>query len=171
MSSKLLHGGNNDCGMCVRKTGLLQFEETNVAIATYTAVCALVFGLLAFSFYKLMEPTRLPNFGLLAYKPPPATVVTYPPEALSDVTRATLPPAAGPPPDEPALETVARAIPSAEPTDLASMAAAPPVQIPRAAKSGRPRARKPATARTVSPRAQPPSGGFMAAYPGYAAVQ
>src|SRR5262249_55614380 len=131
----------------------------------------LVFGLLAFGFYKLMEPTQRPNYGLAAYKPPPATVITYPPEALSDVARVTLPPAAGQPPGEPAVETAARAAHSSEPTDLAAMAAAPPVEIPRAAKSGRPRARKSVTARTASSRAQPHSGGFIAAYPGYAAVR
>jgi hypothetical protein len=149
----------------------VQFEKTDVAIATYAAVFGLIFGLLAFGFYKLMEPTRRPNFGLLAYKPPSATVIAYPPEALSDVTRAVLPLAAGQPPDEPALETGARAVHSAEPTDLAAMAAVPPVEIRPAAKPERARVRKSVTARTVSPRAQHRSGGFIAAYPGYAAVR
>jgi hypothetical protein len=40
-----------------------------------------VCGLLGFAFYKLMQPTQIPNPGLAAYKPPPATVINYPPVA------------------------------------------------------------------------------------------
>jgi hypothetical protein len=34
-------------------------------------------GLIAFALYHSMQPTRLINPGLAAYKPPPRTVVTY----------------------------------------------------------------------------------------------
>ena len=36
-----------------------------------------VFGLLAAYFYFLMQPQNIPNPGLAAYKPPPATVIDY----------------------------------------------------------------------------------------------
>src|SRR5687768_9582328 len=36
-----------------------------------------VFGLLAACFYSLMQPQHIPNPGLAAYKPPPATVIDY----------------------------------------------------------------------------------------------
>ena len=75
--------------------------QSDVAIATYAAICALIFGMLAYGFYKIMEPVRLPNSGLLAYKPPPATVLNYSPAALSDVTQTVTSPAAGEPSDAP----------------------------------------------------------------------
>ena len=34
-------------------------------------------GLIAFALYYSMQPTRVANPGLAAYKPPPRTVLTY----------------------------------------------------------------------------------------------
>src|SRR5262245_24363754 len=133
-------------------------------------ICASIYGLLAFAFHTLTQPTRITNIGLLAYQPPPATVLTYPAGALSDVTRAMPPPAApgavdrissaGNPPEE-TTPTVIQAPPRA----FAAMAAAP--QVKR--RTARPR--KPAAAQTIVRNRFQPSGGLAAAYPGYAAVR
>ncbi|MFZ1088068.1 MAG: hypothetical protein WAN75_02180, partial [Xanthobacteraceae bacterium] len=37
----------------------------------------LVYGFFGFGFYKMFQPLQFPNPGLAAYKPPPATVITY----------------------------------------------------------------------------------------------
>jgi hypothetical protein len=66
---------------CAMRTACVPTEETAVAIASLLTVCALVFGLLGFGFYKLMQPRQIPNPGLAAYKPPPATLIIYPPVA------------------------------------------------------------------------------------------
>ena len=150
---------------------LIQTKNTSAAIATYTIICAALYGLLAFGFYTLMQPARIPNLGLLAYKPPPATVVTYQAEALSDVTRAMPSPATLGAADgisSPASlpeEITSTAIQAPEPKDLAAMAAVPPVKE----RVARPRKRAAARA-TVRNRLQP-SGGVAAAYPGYATVR
>ena len=62
---------------------LIQTKNTSAAIATYAIICASIYGLLAFGFYTLMQPARIPNLGLLTYKPPPATVIAYQAGALS----------------------------------------------------------------------------------------
>src|ERR1700738_1282039 len=61
----------------MRTTGYPQTEESGVAIAFYLAVCMFVCGLFGFGFYNLFQPRQFPNPGLTAYKPPPATVITY----------------------------------------------------------------------------------------------
>src|SRR3984893_7084166 len=61
----------------MRTTGYPQTEETEVAFAFYLAVCMFVCGLFGFGFYNLFQPRQFPNPGLTAYKPPPATVITY----------------------------------------------------------------------------------------------
>src|SRR3954453_14776863 len=63
------------------RTACAPTEGTAVAIASLLTVCMLVCGLLGFGFYKLMQPRQIPNPGLAAYKPPPATVIIYPPVA------------------------------------------------------------------------------------------
>ncbi len=52
-------------------------KENRAAIAVYLAVCMFVYGLFGFGFYKMFQPLQFPNPGLAAYKPPPATVITY----------------------------------------------------------------------------------------------
>ena len=154
---------------------LIQTRKTSVAIATYAIICALLYGLLAFGFYRLMQPARIPNLGLLAYKPPPATIITYQAGALSDVTRAMAPPAAPSAVDRISSpgnlleDTTPTVIQAPEPKDLAAVAAAPPMKGRRVVTEGT--RRKPAAAQaTVRNRLQP-SGGVAAAYPGYAAVR
>ena len=116
-----------------------------------------------------MQPKRIPNVGLLAYKPPTATVITYPTGVLSDVTRVLAPPAGNvrlsdeSPRNRPE-ETAAR---TAKPADFGAMAAAPSVKKrPRAAERVQLRRTK-----AASRKPSEPSGGLVAAYPGYAGVQ
>jgi hypothetical protein len=162
-------------GQVALAPSLIQTKNTSAAIATYAIICASIYGLLAISFYALMQPAQIPNPGLLAYKPPPATVITYQAGALSDVTRAMAPPAAPSAVDRISspgnlLEnTTPTVIQGPEPKDLAAMAAVPPVKERPTRRPARPR--KPAAAQaTVRNRVQP-SGGVAAAYPGYAAVR
>ena len=156
---------------CDLAPSLIQTKNTSAAIATYAIICASIFGLLAFGFHTLMQPTRIPNIGLLAYKPPPATVITYPAGALSDVTRAMPPPSApstGSPRNLPE-ETTPTVIQAPEPKDLAAMAAVSPVKERPTRRPARPR--KPAAAQASVRNRPQPSGGVAAAYPGYAAVR
>ena len=154
---------------CDLAPSLIQTKNTSAALATYAIICASIFGLLAFGFHRLIQPTRIPNIGLLAYKPPPATVTTYPAGALSDVNRAMPPPAAPGAvdriPDNLPEETTPTVIQAPEPRDLAAMAAAPPVKRRTALP------RKPAVAQATIRNRLRPSGGVAAAYPGYAAVR
>ena len=40
-------------------------------------MCMFVYDLFGFGFYNMFQPLQFPNPGLAAYKPPPATVITY----------------------------------------------------------------------------------------------
>ena len=156
---------------CDLAPSLIQTKNTSAAIATYAIICASIYGLLAFGFHTLMQPMRIPNIGLLAYKPPPATVITYPAGALSDVTRA-MPPPSAPSTSSPRNlpeETTPTVIQAPEPKDLAAMAAVSPVKERPTRRPARPR--KPAAAQASVRNRPQPSGGVAAAYPGYAAVR
>ena len=59
------------------RTGYPHIKKTRAAIAVYLAVCMFVYGFFGFGFYKMFQPLQFPNPGLAAYKPPPATVITY----------------------------------------------------------------------------------------------
>ena len=59
------------------RTGYPPIKKTRAAIAVYLAVCMFVYGFFGFGFYKMFQPLQFPNPGLAAYKPPPATVITY----------------------------------------------------------------------------------------------
>ena len=59
------------------RTGYSHTKETAAPIAGYLAVCMFVYGLFGFGFYNMFQPLQFPNPGLAAYKPPPATVITY----------------------------------------------------------------------------------------------
>jgi len=159
-----------------------QNENTSGAIATYAIVFASICSLLVFGFYALMQPNRMPNEGLLAYEPPPATIITNPAgAALSDVTRAISPPAATDPVSNQPLGTLSEetsaVVQAAGPRDLAAiaavpsvkaaMAAAPPVkEQPAATKRA---LRKPAVTHVAVRNHRQTSGGIP--YPGYAALQ
>ena len=48
-----------------------------VALAKHLCMYCAGAGLIAFALYYAMQPTRVANPGLAAYKPPPRTVMTY----------------------------------------------------------------------------------------------
>src|SRR5262252_1407143 len=48
-----------------------------VALAEHLCMYCAGAGLIAFALYYAMQPTRVANPGLAAYKPPPRTVITY----------------------------------------------------------------------------------------------
>jgi hypothetical protein len=65
------------------RAGYRQTEASGAAITLHLLFCMSVFGLLAFGFYSMFSPRYIPNDGLAAYSPPPATIINYP-----SITRA-----------------------------------------------------------------------------------
>src|ERR1700681_4762397 len=141
----------------MRTTGYPQTEETEVAFAFYLAVCMFVCGLFGFGFYNLFQPRQFPNPGLTAYKPPPATVITY---------AATAKFAYGEPaPSEMAPTPVV----FAPAPHVSRNATKPPASRNVEAKARQ--AHSPRPERTTSSRAHSESRSVAAVYPGYAAVR
>lgn len=52
-------------------------DSVGVALAEHLCMYCAGAGLIAFALYHAMQPTRVANPGLAAYKPPPRTVITY----------------------------------------------------------------------------------------------
>jgi len=52
-------------------------DGPTAALGIYLVVYCAVGACLAFGLYSLLQPSRVPNFGLAAYAPPPGAVVTY----------------------------------------------------------------------------------------------
>jgi len=52
-------------------------EGVTAALAEHFCMYCAGAGFIAFALYYSMQPTRMVNPGLAAYKPPPRTVVTY----------------------------------------------------------------------------------------------
>jgi hypothetical protein len=52
-------------------------DGVTVALAEHLCMYCAAAGLIAFALYYAMQPTRVANPGLAAYKPPPRTVMTY----------------------------------------------------------------------------------------------
>jgi hypothetical protein len=50
-------------------------DGANVGLAVYVGVCCGITVCLTLGFYWLMQPTRMVNPGLAAYKPPPGTAM------------------------------------------------------------------------------------------------
>ena len=80
-----------------------------VGLAEHLCMYCAGAGLIAFALYYAMQPTRVANPGLAAYKPPPRTVMTYT-VPLTFEREATTPAAAAAP--EP--ETVGASLPEAK---------------------------------------------------------
>jgi hypothetical protein len=57
---------------------LTDSRRQDLSLAAGVGFCLGVYVVLAFAFHWLMQPTVSTNYGLAAYKPPPATVVVYP---------------------------------------------------------------------------------------------
>jgi hypothetical protein len=50
-------------------------DGATVALAIYAVICCAVTVCLALGLYELMQPRRIANPGLAAYKPPPGTII------------------------------------------------------------------------------------------------
>jgi hypothetical protein len=54
-----------------------RIDGTSAAVGIPVAAYMIVLSLFALWFYSLLQPRYTPNPGLAAYKPPPATVISY----------------------------------------------------------------------------------------------
>jgi hypothetical protein len=156
----------------MRTTGYSQTEESGVAIAFYLAVCMFACGLFGFGFYNLFQPRQFPNPGLTAYKPPPATVVTYAATARFAYGEPAPSETATEEPSHGAPDETTRAYASATPS---AMAPTPIVFAPAPARRNveakARQAHSPRPERTASSRAHSESRSVAVVYPGYAAVR
>jgi hypothetical protein len=111
------------------RTGYPQTEETGAAIALRLAVSIFVCGLFGLGFYNMLQPRQIPNPGLTAYRPPPATVIRYAATAKFIYGQAAPPEVAteAPSKDTPD-ETTGRAAQLTEPTIPVVSVPAPPVK-------------------------------------------
>ena len=164
------------------RTGYSHTKETAAPIAGYLAVCMFAYGLFGFGFYNMFQPHKFPNPGLAAYKPPPATVITYAAPAKlihgepAPFETATEEPSHGAP------DEATRAYASATPLVTAAIPVAPVPHVKREAAT-RPangrrveakarQAHSPRAEGTASSRAHSEPRSVAAVYQGgYAAVQ
>lgn len=159
-------------------------DQANSTIALYVVACLSACALFGFGFYTMLQPRHIPNLGLAAYKPFPATVTD-----LTGSNKLIYPtePAATDMADASSDETTGRARELAQP--------APPVSPLPAHQGGtqaetgsakkqfaeRPARARIAAAKRREPALQRPEHGVFsrveaesrslaAAFPGYAAI-
>ena len=167
----------------MRTSGYPQTEKTGVAIAYYLAVCMFVCGLFGFGFYNMFQPRQFPNPGLTAYKPPPATVITYAGTAKFAYGEPAPSETATEEPSHGAPDETTRAYASATPlVTAASPVAHMPVPHVKREAATRPakvrgveakarQAHSSRAERTASSRAHSEPRSVAAVYPGFAAVR
>jgi hypothetical protein len=162
----------------MRTKGYPQTEDARVAIAFYLAVCMLVCGLFGFGFYNMFQPRQIPNPGLTAYKPPPATVITYAATAKFAYGEPAPSETATEEPSHDAPDEATHAYASVTPSVTAAIPVAhmpvPHVKREAATRPARTKARQghsPRAERTASSRAHSESRSVAAVYPGFAAVR
>ena len=161
------------------RTGYPHIKKTGAAIAVYLAVCMLVYGFFGFGFYKMFQPLQFPNPGLAAYKPPPATVITYAATAKLIYGEPAPFETATEEPSHDAPDEATRAYASATPLVTAAIPVAhmpvPHVKREAATRLARTKARQghsPRAERTASSRAHSERRSVAAVYQGgYAAVR
>src|SRR5262249_20975473 len=61
----------------MRRSSEEEPDGVTVALAEHLCMYCAGAGLIAFALYYAMQPTRVANPGLAAYKPPPRTIMTY----------------------------------------------------------------------------------------------
>ena len=166
------------------RTGYPHIKKTGTAIAIHLAVCMLVYGFFGFGFYKMFQPLQFPNPGLAAYKPPPATVITYVPTAKLIYGQPAPSETATEEPSHDAPDEATRAYASATPLVTAAIpvahmpvphvkreAATRPAKVWRVEAKAR-QAHSSRAERTASSRAHSEPRSVAAVYQrGYAAVQ
>src|SRR5712671_110911 len=64
----------------------------DLSLAAGVGFCLGAYVLLAVAFHWLMQPTVSENYGIAAYKPPPATIVVYPKTPFISPAPSELPP-------------------------------------------------------------------------------
>ena len=158
------------------RTGYPRTEETGVAIAFYLAVCMFVCSLFGFGFYNMFQPLQFPNPGLAAYKPPPATIITYAATAKFAYGEPASSETATEEPSHDAPDETSRAYASATPSVTDPIAHMPVPHVKREAPTrlARTKARQahsPRAERTASSRAHSETRSVAAVYPGFAAVR
>ena len=160
------------------RTGYPNIKKTGAPIAGYLAVCMLVYGFFGFGFYKMFQPLQFPNPGLAAYKPPPATVITYAATAKLIYGEPAPSETATEEPSHDAPDEATRAYASATPLVTAAIPVAhmpvPHVKREAATRLARTKARQghsPRAERTASSRAHSEPRSVAAVYPGFAAVR
>ena len=165
------------------RTGYPHIKKTGTAIAIHLAVCMLVYGFFGFGFYKMFQPLQFPNPGLAAYKPPPATVITYAATAKLIYGEPAPPETATEEPSHDAPDEATRAYASATPlVTAASPVAHMPVPHVKREAATRPakvrgveakarQAHSSRAERTASSRAHSEPRSVAAVYPGFAAVR
>ena len=76
-------------------------DGATVELAIYAVICCAVTVCLALGLYELMQPRRIANPGLAAYKPPPGTIINLvglaPPAPRPEVITASIEPPVDPP--------------------------------------------------------------------------
>ena len=76
-------------------------DGATVALAIYAVICCTVTLCLALGLYELMQPRRIANPGLAAYKPPPGTIINLvglaPPAPRPEIITASIEPPVDPP--------------------------------------------------------------------------
>ena len=165
------------------RTGYPHIKKTGTAIAIHLAVCMLVYGFFGFGFYKMFQSLQFPNPGLAAYKPPPATVITYAATAKLIYGEPAPSETATEEPSHDAPDEATRAYASATPLVTAALPVAPmPVPHVKREAATRPakvrgvetkarQAHSSRAERTASSRAHSEPRSVAAVYPGFAAVR
>jgi hypothetical protein len=110
----------------------IERDGLGVALGFHLVAYSVAFGCFALGLYTVMQPQRLPNPGLAAYKPPPATVIDVVGPLLSLPTQAV----------EVASIDLAPPLPAAP---VATAAAVPELQPPSPApvQAARPKRQRP----------------------------
>jgi hypothetical protein len=65
-------------------------DRASVGLTIHAGVCCAVVAFFAFGVYRLMQPTRMENPGLAAYKAPPATAPITPFAGSGDPVRVAM---------------------------------------------------------------------------------
>ena len=86
-------------------------DGETAALGIHLTVYCAIAACFAFGLYALLQPSRGPNSGLTAYKPPPATVISYGRSFLANSVVEPIAPAA---PIEPEPTTTGRSTPEPE---------------------------------------------------------
>ena len=140
---------------CMRRSSERDPDGVAVGLAEHFSMYCAGAGLIAFVLYHSMQPTRVVNPGLAAYKPPPRTVITY--AAPLKFEREAITPAALAAPE---LETVGAS---------AAVAASAP-QLPEVTKAKpQVKAQRPPRARPLRPQQpeHPTSYAYQPSFEGY----